>query len=345
LNYCADIEPTDVLAEHRRWSEQHTASLANDRQPHANSPDPNRRLRIGYLSPDFCRHSVAFFIESLLAAHDRSAFEILCYANVSQTDIITERLQGLADKWRDIVHLSDQQVAELVRADAVDILVDLVGHTVNNRLLVFARKPAPVQISYLGYPNTTGLSTIDYRLTDAWADPPGRADRFHTETLVRLQGGFLCYQPWPGTPEVSPLPALTSGHITFASFNNATKVNPEVIALWSKILRLLPNARLIMKALQLGDIGTRQRFAQLFEQNGVSMERVELLGWASSTAEHLELYNRVDIGLDPFPYNGTTTTCEALWMGVPVIVLAGNTHAARVGVSLLSSCASVYAKE
>ncbi|MFQ5545679.1 MAG: FkbM family methyltransferase, partial [Acidiferrobacterales bacterium] len=337
LHYGADTEPAAVFIEHQRWAEQHALSLADTIDPHANDPTPNRRLRIGYLSPDFRTHSVAYFVEPLLAAHDRAGFEVICYANVVRPDSLTKRLQSLVHKWRNIVPLSDAEVADLVREDGVDILVDLAGHTGKNRLLVFARKPAPVQVSYLGYPNTTALATMDYRLTDAWADPPGHMENSYTEELVRLPHGFLCYRPPQDSPEVAELPALSAGHITFASFNNASKVNANVIGLWSKILRALPDARLIMKARPLGDVGTRQRFEELFEQNGVSTGRVELLGWASSTAEHLELYNRVDIGLDPFPYNGTTTTCEALWMGVPVIVLAGTTHAARVGVSLLSS--------
>ena len=336
FNYCADIEPTDVFAEHRRW-DRHAAPLAKTLQPHANSPDPERRLRIGYVSPDFYAHSVAFFLEPLLAAHDRSEFEILCYANVSRPDSATERFQGLADGWRDILDLSDEQVAELVRADEIDILIDLAGHTANNRLLVFAHKPAPVQISYLGYPNTTGLATMDYRFTDAWADPPGQTESLHVEQLVRLPGGFLCYQPPPASPEVAPPPVLTAGHVTFASFNNATKVTAETVALWAKILRALPEARLIMKAHHFGDPGTRDHFKELFEKNGVSLERITLVDWIPSMSAHLELYNKVDIGLDPFPYNGTTTTCEALWMGVPVVSLAGPTHASRVGVSLLSN--------
>ncbi len=337
LHYGADSEPAQLLAEHQRWANQHAGPLAGTRRVHANAPGRERRLCIGYLSPDFRTHSVAFFVEPLLRAHDRAVFTVICYTNGVLRDAVTERLQGLADKWRNIAGLSDAQAAELIREDGVDILVDLAGHTADNRLLVFARKPAPVQVSYLGYPNTTGLSTMDYRLTDAWADPSGRADRFHTEELVRLQDGFLCYQPPPASPEVTPLPARTAGQVTFASFNNASKVNPEVIALWARILKALPAARLILKARQLGDAMAQQHITERFRQNGVAAARFEFLGKTPSIAEHLAMYKRVDIGLDPFPYNGTTTTCDALWMGVPVITLAGHAHAARVGVSLLSS--------
>ncbi len=337
-HYQSQIDPAELFAEHQRWAQVHAMPLADDIQPHGNGNDPGRRrLRIGYVSPDFRAHSVAYFFEPLLNAHDRTAYEIICYANVRQPDTATERLQGLGDKWQNIVHMADDRVADLVREDGVDILVDLAGHTAHNRMLVFARKPAPVQVTYLGYPNTTGLATIDYRLTDAWADPPGKTKKFHVEELVRLPGGFLCYQPPWDSPEVAELPARTTGHITFGCFNNSTKVNAEVVAVWSRILRALPDARLIMKAYQLGDAWTRQYFVELFEQGGVSPARLELLEPMESIADHLRTYNQIDIGLDPFPYNGTTTTCDALWMGVPVIVLAGNTHASRVGTSLLSN--------
>jgi predicted O-linked N-acetylglucosamine transferase (SPINDLY family) len=293
-------------------------------------------LRIGYLSPDFCSHSVAFFVEPLLATHDRGSFEILCYANVTQPDQITEHLQRLGHTWRDIVRLRDEDVAVQIRQDHVDILVDLTGHTANNRLQVFARKPAPVQVAYLGYPNTRGFTAMDYWLSDAHADPPGQTERFYVEEIVRLPHGFNCYRPPAANPDVRALPARAVGHITFGSFNNAPKVNARVIALWARILNALPEARLIMKARQLVDSATKANFHRLFEQHGVTPERVEMISWVPSSTAHLELYNRIDIGLDCFPYNGHTTTCEALWMGVPVITLAGLTHAGRVGVSLLS---------
>jgi predicted O-linked N-acetylglucosamine transferase (SPINDLY family) len=335
-HYQSQIDPAELFSEHQRWAQTHAMPLADDIQPHGNDPG-HRRLRIGYVSPDFRVHSVAYFFEPLLNAHDRTAFEIICYANVRQPDAVTERLQGLADKWHNIVHMADDRVADLVREDGVDILVDLAGHTAHNRMLVFARKPAPVQVTYLGYPNTTGLATMDYRLTDAWADPPGQTEKFHVEELLRLPGGFLCYQPPQESPKVTELPARAAGYVTFGSFNNSTKITSVVVDVWSKILRPLPDARLIMKSYQLGDAWTRQYFVELFEQGGVSPERLELLGPTESIADHLRTYNRVDIGLDPFPYNGTTTTCDVLWMGVPVIVLAGNTHASRVGTSLLSN--------
>lgn len=335
-HYRSQIDPVALFAEHQRWAQTHAVPLVDTIRPYDNDRG-RRRLCIGYVSPDFRVHSVAYFFEPLLNAHDRTAFKIICYANVQRPDTVTERLQGLVDTWRNIAHMADDRIADLVRKDSVDILVDLAGHTANNRLLVFARKPAPVQVTYLGYPNTTGLATIDYRLTDAWADPTGETEKFHVEELVRLQSGFLCYQPPKESPNVTESPASATGYITFGCFNNSTKVGAEVVTVWAQILRALPDAQLIMKSYQLNDAWTRQHFIELFEQGGVSPERLELLGLTGSIADHLRTYSRVDIGLDPFPYNGTTTTCDAMWMGVPVIVLAGNTHASRVGTSLLSN--------
>jgi predicted O-linked N-acetylglucosamine transferase (SPINDLY family) len=223
-----------------------------------------------------------------------------------------------------------------VRKDGIDILVDLAGHTAENRLLVFARKPAPVQITWLGYPNTTGMPVMDYRLTDEIADPPGEADQYHSETLIRLPDGFLCYSPPDDAPDVSGLPARQTGRITFGSFNNLPKINEAVIALWSRLLLQIPQSDLLLKSKQFADAHVRQRYLDLFTSHGIEAERITLLQRVSSTAGHLAIYDRVDIGLDPFPYNGTTTTCEALWMGVPVISLRGDRHAGRVGASILT---------
>jgi protein O-GlcNAc transferase len=336
LNYCSDAAPTDVFAEHLAWGKRHAAALGTARLAYANPRVTARRLRIGYVSPDLRTHSVAFFIEPLLAAHDHEDYEIFCYANVTHSDTVTKRLQVLADQWRDIVQLSDEEVARIIRRDGIDILVDLAGHTAGNRLLVFARKPAPIQAGYLGYPNTRGLATIDYWLSDAYADPVGKTEDYYVEKVVRLSRGFNCYRPLPESPEVGPLPALRAGYITFGSFNNASKISGPVIACWAKILMGVPTARLLLKARALADEQTRDRLQQIFAAHGVMPERIDMIGRAASSAEHLALYNRVDIGLDTFPYNGHTTTCEALWMGVPVVTLAGQTHAGRVGVSLLT---------
>jgi len=214
--------------------------------------------------------------------------------------------------------------------------VDLAGHTADNRLLVFARRPAPVQITWLGYPDTTGMPVIDYRLTDEIADPPGEADQYHSETLIRMPDGFLCYGPPEDAPDVSGLPARRTGRITFGSFNNLPKINAKVIALWSRLLQRVPNSVLLLKSKQFADEQVRQRYLGLFAGNGIAAERIRLLPRAVSTAGHLAVYHQVDIGLDPLPYNGTTTSCEALWMGVPVVTLRGSRHAGRVGASILT---------
>ena len=304
---------------------------------HSNEKLPERRLRVGYVSPNFHQHSVAYFIEAVIASHDRSAYEIICYSDVARPDSVTDRIKSLTGSWRDILGMSHEQAAGLIRSDQIDILVDLAGHTAGNRMLLFARKPAPVQVTYLGYPSTTGLTTMDYRITDRFADPPGQTDHLHTEELVHLPQGFLCYKPPGQTPDVADLPFIASGGITFGSFNHLAKITPEVVRLWSNILNSLPDAQIILKAKPLFDMGTQQLLREMFVQNGVSPARLTLTGHAQSMSEHLELYHRIDIGLDTFPYNGTTTTCEAMWMGVPVVTLAGETHASRVGASILSN--------
>ena len=337
LHYHEAVDPLHLLSRHRQWSAQHALPLAATTQSHVNDRPSNRCLRIGYVSPDFRLHSVAYFIEAVIASHDRTAFQISCYSDVVRSDSTTKHLKDLADNWRDIFGMSDEQVADLIHKDKTDILVDLAGHTSQNRLLVFARKPAPVQVTYLGYPDTTGLETMDYRITDSWADPPGQTEHLYTEELVRLPLSFLCYKPDARTPIVSGTPALESGHITFGSFNNCTKITPKVVRSWSRILSSVANSRLLLKSKPLSDTGAQEHLRQMFVQNGISSGRVEFCGYIPTTYEHLERYNSVDIALDTFPYNGTTTTCEAMWMGVPVIVLAGQTHASRVGVSLLSN--------
>jgi predicted O-linked N-acetylglucosamine transferase (SPINDLY family) len=334
LNYLANRAPAEIFQEHRRWARQHADPL---RVPHRHENDrrPDRRLRVGYVSPDFRMHSVAMFLEPLLAAHDRLEFEIFGYANVARPDSTTDRLRGLVDHWRPITRLGDAQAADLIREDKIDILVDLAGHTAGHRLQVFARKPAPVQATWLGYPNTTGMAAMDYRITDAWADPPGDSDALHSETLLCLPHGFLCYQPLPGSPPVSELPSHSTGHVTFGCFNNSAKITPAVLDAWSEILKAVPDSRLLLKSKQLRDPPLQRHYESELQKRGIDPQRVEMVGRIESKHEHLALYGRVDIGLDPFPYNGTTTTCEALWMGVPVVVLAGDRHAGRVGVSLL----------
>jgi predicted O-linked N-acetylglucosamine transferase (SPINDLY family) len=291
---------------------------------------------VGYVSPDFINHAVARFIEPVLSDHDRSRFEVFCYSNAQTPDTVTARLRALSEHWRDTALLDDAQTAALIREDRIDLLVDLAGHTAGNQLLVFARKPAPVQITWIGYPNTTGMGAMDYRLTDAIADPPGLSEAFHREQLVRLPGPFSCYLPSAESPDVNPLPALSAGHVTFGSFNQFAKLTPAVVELWARLLRECPSAHLLLRARSLADNETASRLRETFARLGVDPGRLELDGSQLSVAAHQGCYHRVDLALDPFPYNGTTTTCEALWMGVPVIALAGRTHVARVGASLLT---------
>jgi protein O-GlcNAc transferase len=250
-------------------------------------------------------------------------------------DAISDVFKVRADHWLSIVGMTDEAVATRIRGDRIDILVDLAGHTANGRPLVFARKPAPVQVNWLGYPNTTGLKTMDYRLTDAVANPPGDADRLHTEELIRLPHGFLCYQTDDPNPTVSPPPCLERGYVTFGSFNHLPKLNPEVIRVWSGILKSLPESRLVLKSGPLADASTRALYLKKFADHGIPADRVDLIGRRPSRMEHLQTYSQIDICLDPFPYNGTTTTFEALWMGVPVICLRGDRHAGRVGASIM----------
>ncbi len=334
MNYTEESDPRAIAAAHRTWGSsrgiQPALTWANPRQP-------ERCLRVGYLSPDFRQHSVAYFIEPVLLHHDRSQVEPVCYSQTTLSDAVTERLRGLVPAWHEVHAWDDDRLAEQIRADQIDILVDLAGHTAQNRLLTLARQPAPVQITYLGYPNTTGLETIHYRLTDAWADPPGQTEAYHTETLLRLPRSFLCYQPPAHAPAVSVLPANTMQRITFGSFNNLAKITPAVIALWSEILKAVPNSRLVIKMHSLDDLPTRDRYQDQFVQQGIDPRRIKLIGVIPDPTHHLAFYGNLDIALDPFPYNGTTTTCEALWMGVPVITLAGATHVSRVGVSLLNA--------
>ena len=335
LNYDDKSTNADLFAAHREWDERYGQQVERF-TAYANDRDPARRLRIGYLSPDFREHSVAYFVEPLLRGHDRQKVEVFCYAEVTRPDLVTTRLQGLADHFLVTVGLSDEQLAERIRTDGIDILVDVAGHTGGNRLLVFARKPAPVQVTWLGYPNTTGLKAIDYRLVDAVTDPVGEADAWASETLVRLKDGFLCYSGLRDGPEPTSAPCLRTGTVTFGSFNNPAKASTATFDAWAKLLCRLPRARLLLKALSFADASTRALFLDRFSERGVPAERVELMASQPDPIAHLALYQGVDIALDPFPYNGATTTCEALWMGVPVITLRGHRHAGRVGASLLT---------
>jgi predicted O-linked N-acetylglucosamine transferase (SPINDLY family) len=337
LNSTSDLSPKEIFAEHRRWDECHARPQRPPVPGHDNNADPNRRLRIGYVSPDLYQHSVAWFFEPLLTAHDRESVEIFCYAEVKRPDDVTDRFKALADHWRVTVGLSDEAVAAQIVEDGIDILVDLAGHTAGNRLLVFARRPAPVQVTWLGYPNTTGLSAIDYRLVDAVTDPKDNVGQLASEKLVRLEGSFLCYGPPNDAPPMTSPPSLKNGIITFGSFNNPTKYSAATVHTWAQLLSRVQEARLVLKGLPFSDESTRDLYHARFSACGIAAERVILLGRSADRTAHLSQYREIDIALDPFPYNGTTTTCEALWMGVPVVTLRGDRHSARVGASVLGS--------
>lgn len=334
LHYPATHDPLSVFQEHLTWGALQTQGYLPPNFLQTNR-GPDRKLRIGYVTPDLRDHSVAYFIEPLLRHHDRSQFELFYYLELGETDDMTRHLLEFTGSVRKTNGVPDKMVAAMIREDQVDILIDLAGHTNKNRLPVFAHKPAPIQITYLGYPNTTGLSTIDYRITDAWADPPGMTEHLHTEKLLRLEKGFLCFTPPAGSPAVTPLPANKNGYITFGSFNALQKITADMLHVWARILLRVPQSKLLIKNAQLTDpafeAGVR---AQLLEY-GVESVRVLILGRTSKEA-HLAAFGQVDIALDTFPYHGTTTTCDTLWMGVPVVTLAGKSHVSRVGVSLLT---------
>jgi len=293
------------------------------------------RLRIGYVSPDFRDHSVAFFLEPVLAHHDRAAFEVRCYSNNKEDDATTARFKNYADHWLDTQALDDAQLAQRIADDGVDILVDLCGRTLGNRLGVFLCNPAPLQVAYLGYPTYSGVPRTAYRVTDAVIDPDHAGPDY--EKPLRLPHSMFCYRAPLDAPAVGALPARTRGEICFGSFNQLQKLSPQVFALWAEILRAVPNSRLLLKAHGLANAHTRARVEDELVRAGVAPERVELRGGAPTRDAHLAMYNEIDIALDTFPYNGATTSFEALWMGVPLVTLAGETHPSRMGASILSA--------
>lgn len=338
MNYEDSLTPGEIFETHLKWGQSFpTVPLAPIDPTHV---QPGHRLRIGYLSADFRDHAVAYFLEPILRHHDASRFEVFAYHTGRSEDAVTARLKSLVGHWRrPSVTLQHDELAKLLRADQLDILVELSGHTDGQRLAAIAGRVAPVQATYLGYPNTTGLPTIDYRITDQLADPPGEADRLHVEKLVRLPGAFLCYAP-PTVASVAPLPPCQQrGYVTFGSFNNFAKISASSVALWSRILLQVPGSKLTLKHLALRDPGLQRLLHERFSAHGVAPQRVVVMPPRPAHRDHLDTYGEIDVALDTFPYHGTTTTIEALWMGVPVVTLEGDRHASRVGVSLLSAVA------
>jgi len=341
--FCTIFHPgfdaATILAEARGWDQLHGQPLRSQILPHTNDRSPDRRLRIGYVSPDFRKHCQAHFTVPLLSHHDREHFEIVCYASVLHPDATTARLRGYCDIWREVRGADHQQLAQIIRDDAVDVLVDLTMHMAGNRLAVFARKPAPVQVAWLAYPGTTGLAAMDYRLTDPYLDPPETGDRLgdglgdgaYSEQSIRLPNTFWCYDPLTTEPPVNALPAKASGQITFGCLNNFFKTSDGALDLWAKVLTAIPTSRLLL----LAPPGSpRKRVLDRLGQAGVAAERIEFVA-RQERPRYLQTYHRIDIALDTIPYNGHTTSLDAFWMGVPVVTLIGQRIVGRAGFSQL----------
>jgi len=332
LQYLGHLSSDRLFAEHRQFG---AAVGAAPRRDFPGAREPGRRLRLGFLSPDLHRHSVAYFIEPLLAHLDRAAFDVYLYHDQPVVDATSERLRQLATCWRVVAGQGDDALEAILRGDALDIIFDLAGHTGHNRLPLLARRVAPLQATYLGYPDTTGVPAMDYRLVDAVTDPPGQADSFHSERLVRFAATAWSYAPPPEAPEPVASPGIAGGGVVFGCFNNFSKVTDPTLLAWGRLLQAAPGSRLLLKGSGLTVPALQSEVSRRLEAARLPPDRVEFLERTRTIADHLAAYGRVDVALDTFPYHGTTTTCEALWMGVPVITRVGDRHASRVGASLL----------
>jgi predicted O-linked N-acetylglucosamine transferase (SPINDLY family) len=335
-----DEDPAAVLALHSRFSSGLLPAKLAWTLPTASANAESasaqkRRIRLAYLSPDFRRHSVAYFIEAMLQAHDKKRFEILCYSNGDVADEVTQRLKLHADVWIDCSCMTDDALHDRIVQDCVDVMVDLAGLTSGNRVNVLGRHPVAIQINYLGYPTTTGAEAFDYRVTDARIDPPGY-DRYSSERLLRMPVSMFCYLP-DVAPELQPPPCMRAGTITFGSFNNLAKLSPHAVALWARVLHRVPDSSLLLKAAGTAQQVSQRRICEAFSAHGIAEHRIRFMSWSREPDAHLMAYQEVDIGLDTYPYNGATTTCEALWMGVPVISRCGATHPSRMGASILAA--------
>jgi predicted O-linked N-acetylglucosamine transferase (SPINDLY family) len=332
MTYQGEGPAADYLAAHKAWDQLHGEPLKPVSAFYTNPRDPERRLKIGYVSCDFQAHPVGWLLANVLPAHDKANVEVFCYANDVIEDEVTDRLKAGADHWRDITGETDEAVAARVRQDEIDILLDLTGHTGRNRLLTFARKPAPVQVSWLGYPGTTGMSAMDYLIMDAVTVPAGAEDGC-SEALVRLPHGRFCYAPPSFAPAVSDRPQRSV--VVFGSFNHLAKLGPEVVRLWAGVLSAVPQSRLVLKWAALSEPSARERLTMAFAAEGIGADRLELRG-SSPHADMLGEYGDIDIALDPFPYSGGMTSAEALWMGVPVVTWPGDRIASRQTVAFLT---------
>ncbi len=333
--YSDSLDATALTQLHRELAEGISRNVTPypDRRINLNA---QRALRIGYLSPDFRAHPIGFFLEPVLQHHNTAQFDVICYALPCAQDAHTERLKSYGHRWRNLEGWNLARMEAQIQEDGIDILIDLAGHTAGGRIDLMARHPAPIQAIFLGYPYTTGLKAMDYIIADRHLIP-SKMEGLYTERVARLGESFLCYQPQPGTPDVAPLPALANGYITFGSFNNLPKVSASCIDLWVRVLQAAPNSRLALMASSLVDAGTRELFRQHFIAHGIAGDRILLLPPVMPLNRFLTEYGRIDIALDPIPYNGGTTSCDALWMGVPVVTLAGEGFMSRMGVSLLNT--------
>jgi len=321
---------------HHAWQVRHGEPLRRSWPKHINEPAVGRRLRVGYVSPDLKFHSCRWFLENLLANHDRSSFEIHAYSNTDQSDSMTERFKGMVDVWHDVSAINETALARKIYQDRIDILVDLAGHTARNSLIAFACKPAPVQVTWLGYPGTTGLAAIDYRLSDAWLTPEGTPELF-SERIYNLPRVSHCFTPPDDAPDVAPLPAIANGYVTFGSFNNFAKISDATARLWTAVLDRVPTARLLLKSRYIDSRETKETLLDRFRRAGADLSRIVFVGGTERQDEHLSKYHLIDIALDTHPYGGMTTTCEALWMGVPVVTLSGDRTSARYGTSVVNA--------
>ncbi len=333
LHLLPQVDAQKLYEEHRLWNQQYAQPLKKLILPHANERNPERKIRIGYVSPDLWDHAIGRGLMPLLANHDHNQFEIVCYADMLKQDNFTQEFRSHADLWHNVAQLTDAQLVQLVRQDRIDILVDVALHSSRNRLLAFAQKPAPVQVTFAGYPSTTGLTTIDYRLTDPYLDPPGMYDAFYSEQSIRLPDSFWCYSPLSGSPPVSPLPALKNGYVTFSCLTKFCKINDQVLNLWARVLQAVDRSHIMILA-DPGDL--RQLVLNKFSRHGIAAERIEFHG-RRAPQQYLALYQQADITLDTFPYNGHITALDSLWMGVPIITLPGSTTVSRGGQSILSN--------
>ena len=316
------------------WEKQFGALLRKEWRDHGNIRDLERRLRIGLVSPNLGRHPVGFFVVSFVQHRHEHEVELICYSD-RKPDELTQRLMELSDEWTDARGISDEALSQRIRSERIDILIDLAGHTAKNRLLVFARKPAPIQVKWVGYAGSTGLSAMDYLIADYQHVPEG-AERHYSERVIRLPDGYICYEPPDYAPQAGPLPFERNGFITFGCFNNPAKINDDVLSAWAEILKAVRNSRLILKYGNMDAEGNRNRILDQFGAHGVDESRLTLEG-KSPHSELLGRYNDVDIALDTFPYTGGLTTCEALWMGVPAITKPGETFASRHSLSHLKN--------